>query len=141
MTRRVLLSSFFISTALGLAATAYTHWRHNQAVTAGEVLPEPSDRDPGSRVATPDKPIAQDLMEAASKPAVSALHQALKQSPLAPMLSESSPGRFQVYRQGNLTWRIDTASGESCVLLATHAEWRKPQVYQNGCNSKTDTDR
>jgi hypothetical protein len=110
-------------------------------MTTGEVIPDPGDRDPENRTATPEKPIAQDLMEAASKPAVSALHQALKQSPLPPALSETSPGRFQVYRQGHLTWRIDTATGDTCVLLATHAEWRKPQVYQNGCNSQADADR
>jgi hypothetical protein len=44
-------------------------------------------------------------------------------------------GRFQVYRQGSLTWRIDTNTGQSCVLLATNEEWRKPQVYRHGCNS------
>jgi hypothetical protein len=44
-------------------------------------------------------------------------------------------GRFQVYRQGNLTWRIDTNTGKSCVLFATNEEWRKPQVYRHGCNS------
>ncbi len=44
-------------------------------------------------------------------------------------------GRFQIYRQGNLTWRIDTETGQSCVLFATNAEWRRPQVYRHGCNS------
>jgi hypothetical protein len=43
-------------------------------------------------------------------------------------------GRFQVYRQGSLTWRIDTNTGQSCVLFATNDEWRKPQVYRHGCN-------
>ena len=42
-------------------------------------------------------------------------------------------GRFQVYRQGNLTWRLNTDNGQTCVLFATDAEWRKPRVYQNGC--------
>ncbi|RXH56127.1 hypothetical protein [Granulicella sibirica] len=45
----------------------------------------------------------------------------------------SGTGRFQVYRQGNLTWRINTDTGQSCVLFATDAEWRKPRVYQRGC--------
>jgi hypothetical protein len=44
-------------------------------------------------------------------------------------------GKFQVYRQGNLTWRIDTDSGSACVLFATMEEWRKPLVYQHGCPS------
>jgi hypothetical protein len=44
-------------------------------------------------------------------------------------------GRFQLYRQGSLTWRIDTNTGQTCILFATNAEWRKPQVYRHGCNS------
>jgi len=43
-------------------------------------------------------------------------------------------GKFQVYRQGNITWRVNTESGESCILLATQEEWRKPIVYSHGCN-------
>ena len=45
----------------------------------------------------------------------------------------SGSGPFQLYRQGNLTWRVDTGSGRSCILFATDAEWRKPRVYQRGC--------
>lgn len=45
-------------------------------------------------------------------------------------------GRYQVYRQGNITWRLDTNTGQSCVLFATNAEWRKPQVYRYGCRGK-----
>lgn len=42
-------------------------------------------------------------------------------------------GKFQVYRQGNLTWRVDTESGNTCILFATMEEWRKPIVFQHGC--------
>lgn len=42
-------------------------------------------------------------------------------------------GRFQVYRQGNLTWRVNTDDGTSCILFATNEEWRKPIVYNHGC--------
>ena len=45
----------------------------------------------------------------------------------------SGSGPFQLYRQGNLTWRVDTGSGRSCILFATDAEWRKPRVYRQGC--------
>ncbi len=44
-------------------------------------------------------------------------------------------GRFQVYRQGNLTWRVNTDSGQACILFATDSEWRKPRVYEHGCSS------
>jgi hypothetical protein len=48
-------------------------------------------------------------------------------------LAYAGAGRFEVYRQGNLTWRLNTDSGRACVLFATNEEWRKPQVYRHGC--------
>ena len=42
-------------------------------------------------------------------------------------------GTYQWYRQGNLTWRVDTASGRSCIVYATMEEWRKQIVYSHGC--------
>ncbi|MDE1175492.1 MAG: hypothetical protein PW789_02690 [Edaphobacter sp.] len=42
-------------------------------------------------------------------------------------------GRYQLYRQGNLTWRLDTETGHTCVLFATDGEWRKAKVYRAGC--------
>ena len=42
-------------------------------------------------------------------------------------------GSYQWYRQGNLTWRVDTASGRSCIVYATIEEWRKPIVMSHGC--------
>jgi hypothetical protein len=42
-------------------------------------------------------------------------------------------GHFQVYRQGNITWRVNTDSGQACILFATDSEWRKPRVYEHGC--------
>lgn len=44
-------------------------------------------------------------------------------------------GRYQLYRQGNITWRLDTETGRSCILFATDEEWRKPRVYRAGCGS------
>jgi hypothetical protein len=42
-------------------------------------------------------------------------------------------GAYQWYRQGNLTWRVDTVSGGSCIAFATLEEWRKQIVYSHGC--------
>ena len=44
-------------------------------------------------------------------------------------------GKFQVYRQGNLTWRVDTESGATCILFATMDEWKKPVVYNHACGN------
>jgi hypothetical protein len=50
-------------------------------------------------------------------------------------LAFGGTGRFQWYRQGNLTWRVDTHDGAACVAFATMEEWRKPLVYGHGCGN------
>jgi hypothetical protein len=45
-------------------------------------------------------------------------------------------GRFQLYRQGDITWRMNTQTGKACVFLATEAQWSKTVVYQNGCGGR-----
>ena len=59
------------------------------------------------------------------------------ESPNSPngMRYGGSGTRFQWYRQGNLTWRVDSSSGSTCVAFATMEEWRKPIVYQHGCGN------
>jgi hypothetical protein len=42
-------------------------------------------------------------------------------------------GSYQWYRQGNLTWRVDTTTGRSCIVYATMEEWRKQIVMSHGC--------
>ncbi len=42
-------------------------------------------------------------------------------------------GTYQWYRQGNLTWRVDTVTGRSCIVFATEEEWRKQIVLSHGC--------
>lgn len=42
-------------------------------------------------------------------------------------------GSFEWYRQGNITWRVDTTTGHSCIVYATMEEWRKQIVLNHGC--------
>jgi hypothetical protein len=42
-------------------------------------------------------------------------------------------GKYQIYRQGDITWRLNTDTGHACILFATNAEWRNPRVFQHGC--------
>lgn len=42
-------------------------------------------------------------------------------------------GSFEWYRQGNITWRVDTTTGQSCIVYATMEEWRKQIVLKHGC--------
>jgi hypothetical protein len=58
------------------------------------------------------------------------------QSPNAPNdLHFVGSGKFQWYRQGNLTWRVNTESGSTCIAFATMEEWNKPIVYSHGCGN------
>ena len=45
-------------------------------------------------------------------------------------------GHYQLYRQGDLTWRLNTDTGETCVIFATDEEWHKPKVYKAGCRGR-----
>jgi len=47
-------------------------------------------------------------------------------------------GKYQLYRQGDITWRLNTETGWACVLFATDAQWHKTRVYQNGCRAFND---
>ena len=40
----------------------------------------------------------------------------------------SQVGRYQMVRDGIRTWRFDTATGRSCLLLATEADWKSAEV-------------
>lgn len=48
----------------------------------------------------------------------------------------SGTGRYQLYRQGDITWRLDTDTGRTCIIFATDEQWKKPRVYRAGCGSK-----
>ena len=50
-------------------------------------------------------------------------------------LAFGGTGKFQWYRQGNLTWRVNTSSGSTCIAFATMEEWQKPIVYSHGCGN------
>lgn len=41
--------------------------------------------------------------------------------------------RFQLYRQGDITWRLDMETGRTCVLLATDEQWKLERVFSHGC--------
>lgn len=137
----------------------YTHTGTRTVPTTGEVTqqtdidgnPYPSDKAPApapapaaAPIATPSTVSAATTPTAAVTPTPAATVPATATPSSAPTndtLERNAPsgmafggsGRFQWYRQGNLTWRIDTRSGSTCVDFATMDEWQKPIVYSNGC--------
>jgi len=83
-------------------------------------------------------PIAQTYPPAAPTPAATPASLPVSDT-IAPNppngLAFGGTGKFQWYRQGNLTWRVNTASGSTCIAFATMEEWQKPIVYSHGCGN------
>lgn len=42
-------------------------------------------------------------------------------------------GRFRLAPDGSLAWRLDSHTGQRCILFATEQDWRKPSIYRRGC--------
>ena len=152
MVRRIILGLLLV----GLVAVfyvGYKAWSARRAMLSGEVTAGPSEPLPAGSPATSPVASPAPAPEPRQKPYPAADSAALSNQSSAPAPQASVPatdsqppdapngarfagtGRFEVYRQGNLTYRIDTQTGTTCILFATHAEWRKPEVYRQGCNT------
>ncbi len=89
--------------------------------------------------ATP--PAGQKSQPAAASPSAAPSADSALTPPSADSIPRNPPsgavfagkGKFQLYRQGDITWRLDTDSGAACILFATDAQWRNPLVYSHGC--------
>jgi len=155
MVRSVILG-LFVAGALVLGYVAYENWNQRREFSGAVVNgpQEPSQPMPAEsaserqvkKQSDPDRPasISEDdaaVPPAGAKPAAGGTMTAeVPQTDTIPPqppngVAFAGKGRFEVYRQGNLTWRIDTETGAACVLFATNEEWRKPQVYRHGCGS------
>jgi cell division protein FtsB len=44
-----------------------------------------------------------------------------------------SVGRFQIHQNGFRTWRLDTATGQDCLLLASQTDWKKAETSLQAC--------
>jgi hypothetical protein len=101
--------------------------------TDSETIVYPSAQDAPASVATPAAnggpvQVTQSQQAAPTAPASDTI------SPNPPNgMVFSGSGRYQLYRQGNITWRLDTETGRSCIIFATDDEWKKPRVYKAGC--------
>ena len=103
-----------------------------------KVVPSESDPPP---VTLPVMPTTSGSMPVAGSSLSTAEGSPAQGAPATDSISPNPPngmvfsgtGHFQLYRQGSLTWRLNTDTGQSCVLFATDEEWRKPRVYHAGC--------
>lgn len=44
-------------------------------------------------------------------------------------------GRYQIHNEGFRTWRLDTATGQICLLLTSQNDWNKPETEAQSCKS------
>jgi len=125
-----------------------------QALTSGEVSVrdqpgdkaktdlEPTQTAPSDQPASPEQP-AQAHRSAPNAPGARADGESMT-PPAADSISRDPPngmvfagtGRYQLYRQGDITWRLNTDTGQACILFATDREWSKPRVFEHGCGGK-----
>lgn len=109
----------------------------------------PANPDTAAPAATPDQtPPSQEVASAtpAAAPSETMVPQhpgPITEQPTANALSPHPPAgfvtpanqKFALYRQGDLTYRLNTQSGQACILLASESLWQKPLVYQHGCGN------
>lgn len=149
MLKRVIYGLVLVG-VVALCYVGYANWRQRRAMMSGEVTGGPPEAGDSAATGTSVSP-AEDGTKSTlhvGSPAPGEARSAFSAMALAGVpatdsmvpnppngMAYAGTGHFQVYRQGNLTYRIDTETGQTCVLYATNEEWRKPQVYSHGCGS------
>jgi hypothetical protein len=123
--------------AVVLAGAWYMHWSRNRDLNSGNVYVRDGDKTLPETPTSTDHPqeIADNRAGAPGSVDTLPASDSLPRNPANGVVIPR-PGRYQLYRQGDITWRLDTNTGDSCVLLATEAQWRKTLVYDHGCNSR-----
>ncbi len=101
-----------------------------QPAPAGQLAPpgQPAPTAAGTQAPSAGSPPAPPAAQSTS------VSDTIPRNPPNGMLFTGS-GKYQLYRQGDITWRLNTDTGWACVLFATDAQWRKTRVYQNGCRA------
>lgn len=134
-----------VASAIVIGAFWFVHWSKTRALNSGEVHVR---QQPGNsaKPETPPADTANQPQEVASNSGdqpriqpetVAALpaSETISRNPSNGIVAAGS-GKFELYRQGDLTFRLNTETGDACVLFATEAEWRKSIVYDHGCNNR-----
>jgi hypothetical protein len=144
-----LLQLVILLAIIGLAYIVYTRWvaaRNNPDTGSVQLLGDP---DSNSKVVV-DKSELNTLRDEAAKPATTTVTTQTT-APATTMYSVpatdtipanptngmvfAGTGRYQLYRQGSITWRLDTDSGHTCIIFATDEQWRLQRVYSHGCGN------
>lgn len=56
-------------------------------------------------------------------------------------VSECQAHKYQIYTQGARTWRLDSVSGKTCVLLASEQDWKNPKTTESSCSCEDGLNR
>jgi cytoskeletal protein RodZ len=149
MSRQIFLVILIVCLVI-FGAVWYTHRSRARAVNSGEVFVRDQATDAAkangsSPASTSSDQTASTEQSAQTQESVAAT--VADGSVSAPPATDSIPrippngmvfagtGKYQLYRQGDITWRLNTDTGQSCILFATDREWRNPRVFQHGCGS------
>ena len=49
-------------------------------------------------------------------------------------ITEVSGQKFSTYRDGSRTWRFNSATGETCILLAAEWDWKNKKTKMQSCD-------
>lgn len=143
---------FVLVIVVAIAGVAwYLHWARVRALNSGEVYvrEQPgATAKPAASTSQPAQPQDQatdnpDAQNDQSRAPLPGSQNGVYTLPAADTISRNPPnqtviagtGRFALYRQGDITWRMDTETGRACVLFATEAMWRRTIVYDHGCGA------
>jgi hypothetical protein len=126
------------------SVVGYRHWESSRALNNGAVVERQQPGDaaqqnqtagstatpPGQAGQSPQQPeaSAQPQETIAELPGVDTI----PRNPSERVIF-AGKGRYQLYRQGDITWRLDTDNGEACILFATDVQWAKARVFEHGC--------
>jgi hypothetical protein len=47
-----------------------------------------------------------------------------------------SIGRYQLHQSGFRTWRLDSSTGQDCLLLSSKEDWKKVDTVLESCPSQ-----
>ena len=160
MTRRILFIALALALILTVLYFGYGGYSAKRAGASGDVysndsttgrLKPPTDTDSpdtaspravGSTTTDVTKPVTYpSAAEQAARTGDTTTASSAATMPATDSISPNPPngevfagtGKYQLYRQGNLTWRLNTDTGQTCIIFATDEEWKKPKVRQAGC--------
>jgi hypothetical protein len=142
-----------VASAIIIGAVWFLHWSKTRALNSGDVHVRVTPTDKTSEPKAPEtastnqpsdsQEIASNGPEASENDQPHMNRDGVATIPTAEPITRTpqngivpaSGGKFQLYRQGDLTFRLNTESGQACVLFATQAQWSKTLVYEHGCSN------